>query len=108
MKAAAEAAKERGTEKSNCKGSFGSHAPARKATARLGLSGAGTPAKLLGAAIHAYSKHTKHNRKEAGKSHLADCGVYEVPDTTELEAEQRGATMRSRCAINKAERVGDL
>ena len=50
VKAAAEAAKERETEKSNCKGSYGSHVPARKATARLGLSGADTPATLLGTA----------------------------------------------------------
>ena len=43
---------------------------------RFGLSGAGTPAKLLGAAIHAHNDHAKQNRKDKTENRTTERQEY--------------------------------
>ena len=43
---------------------------------RFGFSGADTPAKLLGTAIHAHNDHTKQNRKDKNDNRKTELQEY--------------------------------
>ena len=65
---------------------------------RQGFSGADTPAKLLGTAIHAHNDHTKQNRKDKNDNRKTELQEYSARKVR--RALRFGATRSSRGTIH--------